>query len=238
MSKRTFIVFGLLVVVLAVVIPWLIFNSKGDAQTGDQRSPSNLKGGPVAVPDQLRHLPHALRGRHRRQLRPEPRRTAGAERVADRRREDDQSDRRPRPQRGRKRRRRQQHPGPHAGRHPQRRADRRKSPNSSPTRPARADPLSAGTRARFGPYRGANASVDGSTPPSASCRRASDAIHNRLGRGGGKPRRNRDLIAPNRTEPPDRHRAARGRRRCLPRAFAGVAQAKPAKPSRRARRST
>jgi mono/diheme cytochrome c family protein len=45
MSKRTFIVFGLLVVVLAVVIPWLIFNSKGDAQKGDQSVASDLKSG-------------------------------------------------------------------------------------------------------------------------------------------------------------------------------------------------
>lgn len=45
MSKRTFIVFGLLVVVLAVVIPWLIFNSRGDAQNGDQKVASNLKSG-------------------------------------------------------------------------------------------------------------------------------------------------------------------------------------------------
>lgn len=45
MSKRTFISFGLLVIVLAVVIPWLIFNSKGDAQTGDQKVASNLKQG-------------------------------------------------------------------------------------------------------------------------------------------------------------------------------------------------
>ena len=43
MSKRTFIVFGLLVVVLAVVIPWLAFRSKGDAQTGDQEVAANLK---------------------------------------------------------------------------------------------------------------------------------------------------------------------------------------------------
>jgi mono/diheme cytochrome c family protein len=45
MSKRTFIVFGLLVVVLAVVIPWLIFNSRGDAQNGDQSVASDLKSG-------------------------------------------------------------------------------------------------------------------------------------------------------------------------------------------------
>jgi mono/diheme cytochrome c family protein len=45
MSKRTFIVFGLLVLVLAVVIPWLAFRSKGDAGTGDQQVASNLKGG-------------------------------------------------------------------------------------------------------------------------------------------------------------------------------------------------
>jgi mono/diheme cytochrome c family protein len=45
MSKRTFIVFGLLVVVLAVVIPWLIFNSKGDAGNGDEKVASDLKSG-------------------------------------------------------------------------------------------------------------------------------------------------------------------------------------------------
>ncbi len=45
MSKRTFIVFGLLVVVLAVAIPWLVFNSKGDAQSGDQKVAANLKSG-------------------------------------------------------------------------------------------------------------------------------------------------------------------------------------------------
>jgi mono/diheme cytochrome c family protein len=45
MSKRTFIVFGLLVLVLAVLIPWLAFRSTGDANTGDQKVASNLKGG-------------------------------------------------------------------------------------------------------------------------------------------------------------------------------------------------
>ncbi len=45
MSKRTFIVFGLLVVVLAVAIPWLVFDSKGDAAKGDQKVASNLKSG-------------------------------------------------------------------------------------------------------------------------------------------------------------------------------------------------
>lgn len=45
MSKRTFIWFGIVVVVLAVVIPWLAFRSKGDASTGDQEVPANLKSG-------------------------------------------------------------------------------------------------------------------------------------------------------------------------------------------------
>src|SRR6476661_1822956 len=43
MSKRTFIVFSLLIVVLAVVIPWLAFRSKGDAET-DQVA-AGLKSG-------------------------------------------------------------------------------------------------------------------------------------------------------------------------------------------------
>lgn len=45
MSKRTFIVFGLLILVLAVVIPWLAFRSKGDAETGDQKVAADLKSG-------------------------------------------------------------------------------------------------------------------------------------------------------------------------------------------------
>lgn len=45
MSKRTFIWFGVLVLVLAVVIPWLAFRSKGDASTGEQEVAAGLKGG-------------------------------------------------------------------------------------------------------------------------------------------------------------------------------------------------
>jgi mono/diheme cytochrome c family protein len=45
MTKKTFIVFGLVVVVLAALIPWLAFRSHGDAATGAQDVPSNLKSG-------------------------------------------------------------------------------------------------------------------------------------------------------------------------------------------------
>jgi mono/diheme cytochrome c family protein len=45
MSKRTFIWFGILVLVLAVVIPFAIFRSKGDATSGDQKVASNLEDG-------------------------------------------------------------------------------------------------------------------------------------------------------------------------------------------------
>ena len=45
MSKRTFIWFGILVLVLAVVIPWLAFRSKGDASNGDQQVAASLKSG-------------------------------------------------------------------------------------------------------------------------------------------------------------------------------------------------
>jgi len=45
MSKRTFIVFGLLVVVLAVAIPWLVFDDKGDAKKGAQEVPASLESG-------------------------------------------------------------------------------------------------------------------------------------------------------------------------------------------------
>lgn len=45
MSKKTFVLFGLLVVVLAVVIPWMVFRSDGDAANGAQKVPSDLEGG-------------------------------------------------------------------------------------------------------------------------------------------------------------------------------------------------
>jgi mono/diheme cytochrome c family protein len=44
MSKKTFVVFGLLVLVLAAVIPWLAFRADGDAANA-QPVPSNLKSG-------------------------------------------------------------------------------------------------------------------------------------------------------------------------------------------------
>jgi mono/diheme cytochrome c family protein len=45
MSKRTFLTFGVLVFVLAVVIPWLAFRGSGDANTGAQAVPAHLKTG-------------------------------------------------------------------------------------------------------------------------------------------------------------------------------------------------
>jgi mono/diheme cytochrome c family protein len=42
MSKRTFIWFGVLVVVLAGVIPWLVFGAKGDGSSGDKSVPKDL----------------------------------------------------------------------------------------------------------------------------------------------------------------------------------------------------
>jgi mono/diheme cytochrome c family protein len=44
-SKKTFVVFGLFVVVLAVAIPWLAFRADGDATTGAQDVPSSLTSG-------------------------------------------------------------------------------------------------------------------------------------------------------------------------------------------------
>ena len=45
MSKKTFVIFGLLVVFLAVLIPWLVFRSDGDASRGAQQVPAHLEGG-------------------------------------------------------------------------------------------------------------------------------------------------------------------------------------------------
>jgi mono/diheme cytochrome c family protein len=44
-SRKTFVVFGLVVVVLVVLIPWLVFRSDGDAARGAQQVPSDLKEG-------------------------------------------------------------------------------------------------------------------------------------------------------------------------------------------------
>jgi mono/diheme cytochrome c family protein len=45
MSKKTFVIFGLLVVFLAVLIPWLVFRSDGDASRGAQKVPAHLDEG-------------------------------------------------------------------------------------------------------------------------------------------------------------------------------------------------
>jgi len=43
MSKRTFIWFGVLVLVLAVVIPFAAFRAKGDGDSGEQQVPAGLE---------------------------------------------------------------------------------------------------------------------------------------------------------------------------------------------------
>jgi mono/diheme cytochrome c family protein len=45
MSKRTFIWFGILVLVLAVVIPFAAFRAKGDGESGETEVPASLKDG-------------------------------------------------------------------------------------------------------------------------------------------------------------------------------------------------
>ncbi|HEV2858155.1 MAG TPA: cytochrome c [Solirubrobacterales bacterium] len=45
MSKRTFIWFGVLVLVLAVVIPFAAFRAKGDGESGADKVPASLKDG-------------------------------------------------------------------------------------------------------------------------------------------------------------------------------------------------
>jgi mono/diheme cytochrome c family protein len=44
-SKKTFVVYALAVIFLAVLIPWLVFRSDGDAARGAQKVPSDLKEG-------------------------------------------------------------------------------------------------------------------------------------------------------------------------------------------------
>lgn len=45
MSKRTFILFGLLVAFLVVFFPWLAFRTSGDASAGAQSVPAALRRG-------------------------------------------------------------------------------------------------------------------------------------------------------------------------------------------------
>jgi len=45
MSKKTFVVFSLVMIVLVALIPWLVFRSNGDAARGAQQVPSELKEG-------------------------------------------------------------------------------------------------------------------------------------------------------------------------------------------------
>ncbi|HMI80806.1 MAG TPA: cytochrome c [Solirubrobacterales bacterium] len=45
MSKRTFIWFGVLILVLAVAIPFAAFRAKGDGESGETEVPANLKDG-------------------------------------------------------------------------------------------------------------------------------------------------------------------------------------------------
>jgi mono/diheme cytochrome c family protein len=45
MRKRTFVIYGLLVLFLAVLIPWIVFRSRGDAETGQQKVAADLKNG-------------------------------------------------------------------------------------------------------------------------------------------------------------------------------------------------
>lgn len=45
MSKRTFVTYGLLVVLLAVIVPWLAFRARGDTDAGVEKVPAALERG-------------------------------------------------------------------------------------------------------------------------------------------------------------------------------------------------
>jgi mono/diheme cytochrome c family protein len=45
MRRKTFVIYGLLIVLLAVLIPWLAFRADGDAETGGQEVTANLVAG-------------------------------------------------------------------------------------------------------------------------------------------------------------------------------------------------
>ena len=121
MSKRTFIVFGLLVFVLAVVIPWLAFRSRGDAATGELKVPANLKAGQALFQTNCGTCHTLYAAGTDGNYAPNLDELLAPERAAERphRGVDDQGDRRPRPQRARTRRRHHHHSRPYARRDPQ-----------------------------------------------------------------------------------------------------------------------
>ncbi len=51
MSKKTFVIFGLVVVFLAVLIPWLAFRADGDPDRGAQQVATNLEEGQTLFQD-------------------------------------------------------------------------------------------------------------------------------------------------------------------------------------------
>ena len=121
MSKRTFVIFGLLVVVLAVLIPWLAFRSRGDAATGELKVPANLKTGQALFQTNCGTCHTLYAAGTDGNYAPNLDELLAPERRAERphRGSDDQGDRRPRPQRARTRGRHHHHPRPHARRDPQ-----------------------------------------------------------------------------------------------------------------------
>ena len=202
MSKRTFIVFGLLVLVLAVVDPLARLPLQGGrARPATRRSPPNLKGGQSLFQTNCGTCHTLYSAGTDGNYGPEPRRTARPDRAADRakRADDDQSDRRPRPERGRKRRRQLHHPGPDARRHPQRGADQRSRRIRRPHRRPRVEHLEPFGR---------------------------EAPQRPLGRGRAT-KRSRTLIQ--RTAPPRAVAAALTVAAIASSVFAAAAQAKPAK---------
>ena len=84
MSRKTFIVFGLLVVVLAVLIPWLAFRSNGDAATGAEEVPADLKEGQSLFQTNCGTCHTLYAAGTDGNFAPEPRRTAGPHRPAGR----------------------------------------------------------------------------------------------------------------------------------------------------------
>ena len=83
-QTRTFIVFGLLVLVLAVLIPWLAFRSDGDADARRPEGAGRPESGQSLFQINCGTCHTLYAAGHRRQLRARPRRTAGARRAAGR----------------------------------------------------------------------------------------------------------------------------------------------------------
>ena len=151
MRKKTFVIFGLLVIVSVVLIPWLVFRSNGDAARGAQQVPANLKEGQSLFQTNCGtcHTLYAAGtdGNYAPNL--DELLAPNGPPSGPTAKQSDERDRKTGPQRPQNGRRQHDHPGPHAGRDPQRRPGQRSRRIRRPHRRRGLDPPTQGRVRRW-----------------------------------------------------------------------------------------